>query len=488
MKRLSPLALLIAAAAACGAPGEEPALESATAAAGARPDFQLPLPCGQTWEASTYGTHWPDSDSIDLGRWSGSTNISDGEPVLASAAGTVLEVFDDADVQSPDRGNAIYLDHGGGWVTHYMHLKDVPTLAVGDFVARGQQLGRVGQTGGANGESHLHYTQLADGAAVRIAFDGVLIGSHAGTVGNAGTTWGDGEALTAGDADADGICDTIDLCDGSANNLDMDGDGIGNACDLCPADFDTTNLDSDNDGVPNACDTCPSKADASNLDTDGDGKGDVCDSDDDGDMCLDGADQHPKDAEVVVGTVLLPNCSPSSAPQLGSEAGDTDGDGLRDCADADDDNDGILDSADPCPINSGSLCVFPGPSCPFAPIRFTCRGGGCNQQLLRVEQVINPDPTTTMLFEIVSIERDEIVVAPLRTRSVTDSIQALRGSAALPSGRRVVGAAKMEIVSSTGRVVADLATYLPSSLRVGTMTGTQVVVKLGAGGVQVLGR
>ena len=27
-------------------------------AAGPRPLFQMPVPCGQTWEASTYKTHW----------------------------------------------------------------------------------------------------------------------------------------------------------------------------------------------------------------------------------------------------------------------------------------------------------------------------------------------------------------------------------------------------------------------------------------------
>ena len=44
-------------------------------AAGPRPLFQMPVPCGQVWEASTYTDdpdtddpdgHWPDEDSIDL--------------------------------------------------------------------------------------------------------------------------------------------------------------------------------------------------------------------------------------------------------------------------------------------------------------------------------------------------------------------------------------------------------------------------------------
>src|SRR5215510_3042252 len=83
------LGLAVAAAAALlAAPGAQ--------AAGPRPFFQMPVPCGQTWEASTYDGHWPDQNSVDLGEWSASdTNIGQGEPVLASAAGTVLDVFTD---------------------------------------------------------------------------------------------------------------------------------------------------------------------------------------------------------------------------------------------------------------------------------------------------------------------------------------------------------------------------------------------------------
>src|SRR5688572_21270702 len=138
-------------------------------AAGPRPAFQMPFACGQTWEASTYDGHWPDQDSIDLGQWSASdANVSKGEPVLASADGTVLDVF------TTSGGEVrVYLDHGGGWVTHYIHLEQVPPLSKGQRVAQGEQIGRVGNTG--TEAYHLHYSQLADGAAVRIAFDGALI-------------------------------------------------------------------------------------------------------------------------------------------------------------------------------------------------------------------------------------------------------------------------------------------------------------------------
>jgi len=52
-------------------------------------------------------------------------------------------------------------------------------------------------------------------------------------------------------------------------------------------------IDSDSDGVNDDVDTCPALGGASQLDTDGDGSGDACDIDDDGDLVLDAADSCP---------------------------------------------------------------------------------------------------------------------------------------------------------------------------------------------------
>ena len=158
-------------------------------AAGPRPFFQMPFACGQTWEASTYDGHWPDQDSIDLGEWTAAdANMSQGEPVLASADGTVKKVFTNSggDIR-------VYLDHGDGWVTHYIHLESVPPLTEGQFVGQGEQIGRVGNSG--TEQYHLHYTQLRDGQAVRIAFNGSLIATHAGQ--SPYSPWGNGEKLTS---------------------------------------------------------------------------------------------------------------------------------------------------------------------------------------------------------------------------------------------------------------------------------------------------
>ena len=59
-----------------------------------KPKFQMPFMYRQTWRASTYDGHAPDQDSIDLIRFSGGKNVSLGEPVFASADGTVVEAHD----------------------------------------------------------------------------------------------------------------------------------------------------------------------------------------------------------------------------------------------------------------------------------------------------------------------------------------------------------------------------------------------------------
>jgi murein DD-endopeptidase MepM/ murein hydrolase activator NlpD len=73
-----------------------------------------------------------------------------GAPVRAANRGVVRIV--DAFTLG---GNVVYLDHGEGLVTAYLHLSK-QLVAVGDTVARGDTIGRVGATGRVTGP-HLHF-------------------------------------------------------------------------------------------------------------------------------------------------------------------------------------------------------------------------------------------------------------------------------------------------------------------------------------------
>jgi uncharacterized repeat protein (TIGR01451 family)/fimbrial isopeptide formation D2 family protein len=138
------------------------------------------------------------------------------------------------------------------------------------------------------------------------------------------------------DTDGDGWADDCDNCskEPNSNQLDSDGDGIGDACDP-----DCEGTDSDGDGFADACDNCPTKHNPDQLDTDGDGIGNACDpdcegTDSDGDGFADACD----------------NCPDKYNPdQL-----DSDNNGIGDacektCTGEDTDGDGIGDACDNCP-------------------------------------------------------------------------------------------------------------------------------------------
>ena len=73
-----------------------------------------------------------------------------GEPVTAAAPGLVRLVD-----QFYLGGNVVYIDHGGGLSTGYLHLSEAG-VAVGDTVAAGQRIGAVGATGRVTGP-HQHW-------------------------------------------------------------------------------------------------------------------------------------------------------------------------------------------------------------------------------------------------------------------------------------------------------------------------------------------
>jgi hypothetical protein len=150
----------------------------ATPAQAAPPAFQLPFPCGQTWNGDSDNSSAHVSYEIDFNR--GSTATADlGDTVVAAAAGTVEVSAHQGSVNG--YGNLIVLNHGNGYYTYYAHL-DSRAVVAGQSVLRGQAIGALGNTSRpGNGISpHLHYEvrypTRSQSDIIRAVFNGSTFG------------------------------------------------------------------------------------------------------------------------------------------------------------------------------------------------------------------------------------------------------------------------------------------------------------------------
>ena len=82
------------------------------------------------------------------------------------------------------------------------------------------------------------------------------------------------------DGDKDDMGDVCDNCPDRYNDTqeDKDDDGLGDICDLCPDDPSPEESDTDDDGRGDSCDNCPEEFNPDQTDSDGDGLGDPCDN------------------------------------------------------------------------------------------------------------------------------------------------------------------------------------------------------------------
>lgn len=118
----------------------------------------VPLPVGET-VTSAFG--WRADPFTGEGRFHKGVDVraAYGQQIPAVANGKVVSAGADGGY-----GLSVVIEHGSGIRTRYAHLSEV-SVKPGDVVERGQDIGRVGQSGRSTGP-HLHFEVLAGGRPV----------------------------------------------------------------------------------------------------------------------------------------------------------------------------------------------------------------------------------------------------------------------------------------------------------------------------------
>jgi murein DD-endopeptidase MepM/ murein hydrolase activator NlpD len=112
-------------------------------------------------DVKSSGFGWRDDPIRHRPRFHGGTDFKadPGTPVLAAGDGVVIFAG-----RLGGYGNVVYVDHGGGLVTRYAHLRKIKTHRDA-VVTAGDEIGQVGATGRTTGP-HLHFEVRIAGVAV----------------------------------------------------------------------------------------------------------------------------------------------------------------------------------------------------------------------------------------------------------------------------------------------------------------------------------
>ncbi len=122
---------------------------SAASATVVGPDYEMPFPCGDTWDGSSRPNHSPSALAID---WNRPEDL--GAMVIASAPGVVTTAVD---LGNRSYGRYVVVDHGRGRTSLYAHM-DALWAVAGQAVDQGTPLGLVGSSGNSTGP-HLHFEE-----------------------------------------------------------------------------------------------------------------------------------------------------------------------------------------------------------------------------------------------------------------------------------------------------------------------------------------
>lgn len=143
-----------AEAAAAAAAAQEAAAAEAAAAQAVVQANSWNIPVGNYNLTARFGQKGPWARGWHTGLdFAGPT----GQPVYAAKSGVVKEV-----AYEGAYGNTIVIEHANGYSTRYAHLNGAGNVSVGQSVAGGEQIGRLGSTGRSSGP-HLHFEVMLNG-------------------------------------------------------------------------------------------------------------------------------------------------------------------------------------------------------------------------------------------------------------------------------------------------------------------------------------
>ncbi len=109
--------------------------------------------------SSSFGMRWHPIDKVYKMHNGVDLPGTTGTPVIATRGGVVTTA-----VFHKTCGNHIWINHGNGYKSVYMHL-DTMIVSVGQYVQAGQQIGTLGNTGGSTGP-HLHFGIVENGVYI----------------------------------------------------------------------------------------------------------------------------------------------------------------------------------------------------------------------------------------------------------------------------------------------------------------------------------
>lgn len=120
-------------------------------------NFQISPPVGQPGELLPIGSGYGrrnDPITGEFDSWHSGIDIPAPKftPVRAAMDGVIQKNY-----FSPSGGNTLWVNHGNGVETRYMHMAYPGIYNVGEFVRAGMQIGAVGSTGERTTGDHLHF-------------------------------------------------------------------------------------------------------------------------------------------------------------------------------------------------------------------------------------------------------------------------------------------------------------------------------------------